>query len=61
MFIGTSHFISRAAAIRYYRPYGTDAAEVDRKLADGEIHIGKPEGTASIIPGEGRYRVEVEG
>lgn len=39
---GTAHFVSLSAAIRYYRPYGTDADEVRRKLADGEIAIGEP-------------------
>lgn len=41
---GTSYFPTRGNAIRYYRDYeGKDAATaVDRKLAAGEIHIGKP-------------------
>jgi len=41
---GTSYFFSRAAAIRYYKDYHYDdtAAAVDRKLREGEIHIGKP-------------------
>ncbi len=41
---GTSYFVSRAAAIRYYRDYGYDnvADAVARKLREGEIHIGKP-------------------
>lgn len=45
MTTGTSHFLSRTAAMRYYSGYGYDdlGATVDRKLADGEIHIGKPE------------------
>jgi hypothetical protein len=64
---GTSHFVSRRAAVRYYAsPYSatTDEAErvVTRKLADGEIHIGaptlKPGQRLSIIHGEGRYQVE---
>lgn len=43
---GTSHFISRAAAERYYRLQGgePDARQaVTRKLAEGLIHIGPPE------------------
>ena len=43
MLIGTSHFVSLMDAIRYYRPYGFDASDVERKIADGEIHIGPPE------------------
>lgn len=54
---GTCHFPSYGAALRYYRPYvALDAgatfpayvrtqelrALVDRKLNEGEIHIGKP-------------------
>jgi len=47
---GTSHFVSRGAAIRYYRDYGYDdtAAAVDRKIREGEIHIGKP----ALKPGQ---------
>jgi len=47
---GTSHFVSHAAAVRYYRDYeGADASRaVQRKLAAGEIHIGKPR----LKPGE---------
>ena len=43
MIVGTSHFVSLEAAIRYYREYDLDSAEVARKIADGEIHIGAPE------------------
>lgn len=48
MITGTSHFTSRDAAIWYYRQCDpaarrTEIAEqVDRKIADGEIHIGPP-------------------
>jgi hypothetical protein len=61
---GTSHFESRVAAIRYYRPYGYDdvGAAVDRKLAEGEIHIGKPETKPGqrvwLDTKEGRYFME---
>lgn len=41
-YIGTAYFVSLHAAYRYYRPYGTDKAAVDQKIAEGEIHIGKP-------------------
>ena len=59
MRIGTSYFVSRAAANRYYKPYGESAADVGRKLAAGEIHIGRPPRAAGesvgVIAGEGRY------
>lgn len=42
MAIGTAHFISTAAAIRYYKPYGYNAGDVREKLARGEIAIGEP-------------------
>jgi hypothetical protein len=44
MTTGTSHFVSIAHAVRYYTPYGYDnpRATVERKIAEGEIHIGKP-------------------
>ena len=63
---GTSYFVSRAAAGRYYSAYEDDAARaVARKLADGEIHIGKPPlkpgQRLSVIPGEGRYQIEESG
>lgn len=63
--IGTSHFVSRAAAERYYRDYGySDVAEaVTRKLAEGEIHIGKPmtcepDERITLDAREGRYVIE---
>lgn len=39
---GTSYFVSRSAAIRYYKDYGDNAASVDTKIREGSIHIGKP-------------------
>jgi hypothetical protein len=55
---GTSHFVTLAAAAQYYG--SIEAAR--RKLAAGEIHIGRPE----VKPGErlrldqseGRYFIE---
>lgn len=59
---GTSHFVSREAAVRYYAEYGENAADVDRKLREGIIAIGAPKvkryEKLSIIPGEGRYQIE---
>ena len=55
---GTSHFMSRDAAIRYYRPYHypDTALAVDRKLREGEIHIGQP----TAKPGES-VKVDIDG
>ncbi len=62
MTVGTSHFKSRAAAIRYYKPYGNDEASVDQKITEGEIHIGSPainEGDKlTLIDGGTRYQIE---
>lgn len=61
---GTSHFVSRSAAERYYSAYEADPARaVARKLADGEIHIGKPmtcepDETVTLDRSEGRYFIE---
>lgn len=56
MTYGTSYFVSRAAAVRYYRDYeGSDApAAVARKLREGSIHIGKP----ALKPGERLWRID---
>lgn len=43
MITGTSHFVSYGTADRYYRDYGYTPADVTQKVADGEIHIGKPQ------------------
>ncbi len=48
MMTGTSYFKSVTAALRYYRAYGFDEEAVDQKIAEGEIHIGKP----ALKPGE---------
>lgn len=59
---GTSHFVSLADAIRYYRPYGTDKKAVLAKIEAGEIHLGKPllkPGQKLLIDrSEGRYIIE---
>lgn len=62
---GTSHFVDYSAACRYYRAYGLSVGAVDRKIAAGEIHIGPPaipqDYALSVIPGEGRYQLELIG
>lgn len=61
---GTSYFVSRRAAERYFRHYHYEdiKATITRKLAEGDIHIGKPPlepgDKLSVIPGEGRYQIE---
>lgn len=54
---GTAHFINRAAAIAYYADYGSDAADVDRKISEAEIHIGAPQvkaGESLVLLDNGR-------
>lgn len=64
MTVGTSYFVSRELAIRYYRPYHYEdtTRAVGAKLAGGEIHIGKPPlqpGDKLLIIDEGtRYAIQ---
>ncbi len=53
--IGTCHFVTFNAAVRYYEPYGYNSADVNRKLAAGEIAIGRPEGQNVKLDNDGRY------
>ena len=46
---GTCHFVSLAAAIRYYRDYGEDGEQILGKLERGEIRIGEP---TDLKPGD---------
>lgn len=45
---GTCYFPTYGAAMRYYRPYESPCttqelrSAIDRKLNEGQIHIGKP-------------------
>lgn len=60
MTYGTSHFTTKAAAVRYYRAYEDEPSKaVERKLAEGQIHIGIPElrdGQSCYVNAEeGRY------
>ncbi len=59
--IGTSHYVSRAAAeLNYHRKEG--GGDVESALSEGRIHIGKP----ATKPGEtlfvkdGRYHINVQ-
>lgn len=60
MTYGTSHFVSKSAAVRYYRDYEDDPkTAVQHKLASGEIHIGKPKLAAGekLSTGGKRYAI----
>lgn len=57
----TSHFVSRGAAIAYYRKQGDDVEAVNRKIAEGLISISRPEvkpGEKCFIGDDGRYFIE---
>lgn len=64
MRVGTSHFVNRLAAIRYYLPYGYTAATLARKEEEGEIHFGPPPlkpGERLVVIDDGtRYAIETE-
>lgn len=59
---GTANFVSRKAAVKYYKSQGYDVAEINRKLKDGEIFIGEPKVPngmkLKINRQEGRYILE---
>lgn len=69
--IGTNYFKSQRHAERYYADYGCDAAEVARKITDGEIRIrsqpfvapelfnGKTVKSCRLIDNGTRWQVEV--
>lgn len=48
MKIGTSYFTSKPAAVLYYEYENASEADIDRKIEEGLIHIGKP----PLKPGE---------
>lgn len=63
---GTSYFVSQEAAERYYRKQTCNAKyTVQRKLREGEIHIGEPPlqpgDRLSVIRDEGRYQIDTMG
>jgi len=57
--LGTSHFVDKRAAYRYYSDYGYDHAAVDLKFKREEIHTGEPllqkGDILSVNRKEGRY------
>jgi len=66
--IGTSYFVSKAAALQYFLPYeGRDYVidVVNRKLKAGEIHIGvpplRPGDSLRLIDDRCRYAIRTAG
>lgn len=61
MIYGTSHFVSMWHAGRYYAAYGWNMPDVEYKLAQGQIHIGKPAlkpgEVLTVIDGGARYAI----
>jgi hypothetical protein len=58
--VGTANFMSRRHAIKYYKDHECDLKEVNRKLDDGEIIIGRPArelGTLITVDVDGRYHL----
>ncbi|WP_018609546.1 hypothetical protein [Uliginosibacterium gangwonense] len=58
--VGTSHFVSQDAAIKYYSEQFVDEAGVKQKLEAGEIHIGAPhteQGQIAKLDMDGRYYI----
>jgi hypothetical protein len=69
MIIGTAHFVNFTKACDYYREQGyweSTPAELERivraKIADGEIHLGKPDvpvnGRLLLVDSNTRYAIE---
>lgn len=59
---GSSYFADKAAADRYYADYHETPEDVQRKLDEGAIHLGKPANLKDgdwcyLDPKEGRYVV----
>lgn len=61
---GTSHFVTRAAACRYYAKQGITPQDVANKINAGEITIGEPLTLAAPgrvrLDADGRYWIEEE-
>lgn len=64
--IGTHHFNSMFAAIRYYAQYGYKREDVQAKLSRGEITIGEPRQAdgkpypVCVADCDGRYHIETK-
>ena len=62
MIYGTSHFVSKQAAYRYYRPQGENEKSVNNKIKEKTISIGAPAVKTNqkvfLNYDEGRYFIE---
>jgi hypothetical protein len=62
MIVGTSNFVSPEAAVEYYRPMRFTRADIDRKIAEKEIIVGRPDIKPGqrliVIDGATRYAIE---
>ena len=59
---GTCYFVDIVAARRYYARQGFNARDVDRKIAEKEIHVGElptvPAGGRRFLDSDERWNVE---
>lgn len=62
MTTGTSYFVDKRSAIRYFAYENATSADIDRKLAEGLIHLGppplKPGERLSVIDNGTRYAIK---
>ncbi len=61
--IGTACFLSFSAALRYYKAQGFGRGDVEKKVRDSEIHIGKPtvkDDEKLLVDSDGRYLLQSE-
>lgn len=58
---GTAHFVTKLDAIKYYKKQGEHRKDVEDKIRDKYIFIGKPSTPMGkkciIVPDEGRYAI----
>lgn len=57
-YTGTNHFNTIREAVRYFSDYGMDDNDINQKIQDKEIRIGRPEeipGTELRLNSEGRW------
>lgn len=64
--IWTENFVSKEAALRYYGAQGNVAMEdIEKKVSDGSIKIGKPElkegESLLLLDGGARYGIGISG
>lgn len=54
---GTSHFTGFKKALAYYSVYGLNKRDVEAKIQNGEISLGKPITNGKLSIEDGRYFV----